>query len=253
MNMGNKYIDGHVHVPPTSEQLQQLIKFYDKYNIKKAIFAGLPWETGTNEKVIQCIKRYPERIAGLAYIDVDNDDINQIDKWLDRGFVGLKIIRTRCPYNHDKYMPFYERAQKYNAPILFHTGFLLHCEITDISCYRPIYVDTIARYFPKLRMILAHLGNPWWEEARLVISKWKNVYCDLSGGTLRQRSLDLLRNLFYNIEGVDYKLFRKVIFGTDGEMDLIVKYYQKICSYFKIPAIIQEQINYKNAFDLFFK
>ena len=30
---------------------------------------------------------------------------------------------------------------------------------------RPIYLNTIARAFPDLKIIGAHLGNPWYQEA----------------------------------------------------------------------------------------
>ena len=47
-----------------------------------------------------------------------------------------------------------------------------------------IYLDHIARLFPRLNIIGAHFGNPWWEEAWTMLKSNDNIYADLSGGTV---------------------------------------------------------------------
>ena len=45
---------------------------------------------------------------------------------------------------------------------------------------RPIYVDDVARRHPDLKMIMAHMGHPWYEECIVVARKQPNVYCEVS-------------------------------------------------------------------------
>lgn len=48
----------------------------------------------------------------------------------------------------------------------------------------PLLVDDIAVDFPKVKFVLCHLGNPWFQDAAQVLYKNDNVYADISGLTL---------------------------------------------------------------------
>ena len=108
----------------------------------------------------------------------------------DKGFVGLKAIRPAHPYDDERYFPFYERAEKLNMPIVFHTGVVSRATrsmltpglSTNSSNMRPGYAMGIAAAFPELTLVLAHLGAPWGEEAFSVALSHPNIYLDLSGG-----------------------------------------------------------------------
>ena len=45
----------------------------------------------------------------------------------------------------------------------------------------PIYIDEVAVKRPNLKIIIAHLGNPWIDETMLILNRNKNVYADISG------------------------------------------------------------------------
>src|SRR5262249_56900285 len=45
----------------------------------------------------------------------------------------------------------------------------------------PLGIDEVAVDHPKVRFILAHVGNPWMADAAEVIYKNMNVWADLSG------------------------------------------------------------------------
>jgi predicted TIM-barrel fold metal-dependent hydrolase len=81
-------------------------------------------------------------------------------------------------YAYDKnYEPAYELAEKYDVPVVFHTG--------DTSSRRaklkyadPLTIDEVAVDHPKVRFVIAHCGNPWIESAAEVSYKNPNVYLD---------------------------------------------------------------------------
>ncbi len=87
---------------------------------------------------------------------------------------------------------------------MFHTGYLSdesRCPCpsrvpTDITLMAPAAVDCMARRFPKLRILMAHFGNPWWEEAWKITWSNRNVHADLSGGTALNRSLRMWEDIF---------------------------------------------------------
>jgi predicted TIM-barrel fold metal-dependent hydrolase len=171
---------------------------------------------GGNQATLKLKRRYPERIIVFAYIDVDRDPIDDIWKYKEQGFSGLKVIQTEQRYDDQKYMKYYAEASKAEMPILFHTGFLglrpgryVHCDY-----YKPMTLDTVARYNPDLRMICAHMGNPWWDEGFLVMWKHKNIYCDMSGLSACRRDLDLWVRLF-KPNGELHEATSKLVFASD--------------------------------------
>ncbi len=45
----------------------------------------------------------------------------------------------------------------------------------------PLLYDPVAREFPDLKIILAHVGLPWSTDAMIMIRKHPNVFTDISG------------------------------------------------------------------------
>src|SRR6059058_3980058 len=82
-------------------------------------------------------------------------------------------------------------ANRYGWVVLFHTGIVLRKkfdEPEDVASHRmsAIYLEEIARRFPKITVIGAHCGNPEYEWAA-EIARWNpNVFFDLSGSTLKK-------------------------------------------------------------------
>jgi predicted TIM-barrel fold metal-dependent hydrolase len=120
--------------------------------------------------------------------------------------------------------------------VLFHTGIVnrRNPEIpTDVSSdrMRIATLDLIARRFPKLTVIGAHLGNPdyaWAGE----IGRWNpNLLFDVSGSTLSKKREDLgfFKSVFWWSSVVSphtpkssTSAFEKLIFGSDvfnGELE----------------------------------
>lgn len=96
--------------------------------------------------------------------------------------VGLKLypgynqIYLNDPLHH----PFYELAEKYNVPVVIHTGDTAgHRGVLKYS--HPLTVDEVAVNFPRVRFVMAHYGNPWIVDATEVAAKNPNVSIDLSG------------------------------------------------------------------------
>ena len=66
-------------------------------------------------------------------------------------------------------------------PVLFHTGVR---QTGSFALLCPVYLATIAANDPKLNVIGAHFGNPWYDEAAESARRDKNLYFDLTGSSL---------------------------------------------------------------------
>jgi predicted TIM-barrel fold metal-dependent hydrolase len=68
----------------------------------------------------------------------------------------------------------------------------------------------VALRYPELKMILAHMGHPWYEDTIAVVRKQPNVYAEISAIYYRPWQ-------FWNImiAAQEYLITDKIFFGTD--------------------------------------
>ncbi len=229
-----KLIDAHVHHNGDPAFLEKLVARLDQVD-GLAFLLTRPRDL---DSVKTFIARHPNRIVGFGDIQLDDPDaLKQVDQFHTAGFRGLGEITTpKKPFDDRSYWPIYERAEKYRMILLFHTGIVNRTRPeapSDVSSdrMRPGTLDLIARRFPKVTIIGAHLGNPdyaWAAE----IARWNpNLYFDLSGSTLikKQEDYRFFKSVFWwsavaspHTPKSGRSAFEKVVFGSDvfeGELE----------------------------------
>ncbi len=92
--------------------------------------------------------------------------------------------------------PVYELAEEFNLPVILHSGYLHHCcsDASERRCgfadcpldkleylSRPSQFFGAAQRFPRVKFVVAHLGNPHFSELRDLMRICPNVYTDISG------------------------------------------------------------------------
>ena len=111
------------------------------------------------------------------------DHLRRVEAQLKLGKVrALKAYLGYLHYPPDApgYRPYYELAEKYKLPFVFHTGDTFSTK-AKVRFAHPLLVDDVAVDHPKVRFVLAHFGNPWLIDAAEVVYKNENVWADLSG------------------------------------------------------------------------
>lgn len=111
----------------------------------------------------------------------DPEMMQEFDRMFDEyKLKGMKLVPCMNFYrlNDRRLFPAYEKAEAKGLPVILHTG-------GDPIPGREIYghprdVDDIASAFPKLTIVMAHLGAPFFDETKEILDKHKNVYTDLS-------------------------------------------------------------------------
>ena len=229
----------------TAEGMLDMLAYNcQRLNIFRVCLLGRPGEG--NDLVEKAKQRYPELIVPFAMVDVDQTQPRDVTDLADRGFRGLKIINPRRNYDDTTYFPVYAEAEKRGLVILFHTGIVggmidyLQFPPTSMehaaelsregesgrryepesetdswygaSRMQPIFLDGIGVAFPELKIIGAHLGYGLYDSAAAVARWRRNVYFDISGGTVVRRHL-LERNMLRSEVST-----RKLVFGSDCDM-----------------------------------
>jgi uncharacterized protein len=259
-NQAPKLIDCHVHHNGEKAFLDQLIAKLDAVD-GMALLITAPADI---KDVSAAISKHPARLVGLGEIKLDDPKaVALVDRFHEAGFRGLgELTGPQYSFDDRRYWPIYERAAQYGMILLFHTGIVNRTTPdtpSDVSSdrMRPGTLDLIARRFPKVRIIGAHLGNPdyaWAAE----IARWNpNVWWDVSGSTLikKQRDYRSFQDLFWWSSAATphspksgASAFEKIVFGSDvfdGEMaefDRALERYHRMLDECAVPAEAQRNI-----------
>jgi predicted TIM-barrel fold metal-dependent hydrolase len=255
-----KVIDVHLHHNGDPAFLEKLVAKLD--SVDGLAFLLTPPKDLDSVKGF--IARHPNRLMGLGDIPLDDPNATElVDRFHAAGFRGLgELSGPLKNYDDRSYWPIYERAEKYRMILLFHTGILARDNPdvpSDVSVdrIRSITLDGIARRFPKLTIIGAHLGNPdyaWSAE----ISRWDpNLYFDLSGSSLIKKQDDptFWKSIFWwsgivspHTPANAPNAFERLVFGSDvfngelEEFDRQLERYHKMLDACGVPKASQDMI-----------
>ncbi len=255
-----RVVDAHLHHNGDPAFLAKLVAKLDSVDG----FAFLLTTPKDLAQVKEFIGQHPNRLIGFGDIQLDDPQaIDQVDQFHAAGFRGLGEFSSPLKNYDDRgYLPIYERAEKYGMILLFHTGIVNRTNPSvpaDISVdrMRPTTLDLIARRFPKLTVIGAHLGNPdyaWAAE----IARWNpNLYFDVSGSSLikKQDDYTFFKSIFWWSGVVSPhtppggpNAFEKLVFGSDvfnGELDELdreLARYHKMLDACNVPPAAQANI-----------
>jgi predicted TIM-barrel fold metal-dependent hydrolase len=228
--VGDRIVDIHTHFQANNtEYIDEFLRVSDQLNLTGCMLT--PFK---HRKVVaDAAKKYPAQIIPFGYVDLDAPDATQqVEEFHALGYRGLGELEfVKKPYSDPSYFPVYELVNHYNWIVLFHTGIVLRGkfqEPEDVASYRmrAIYLEEIARRFPKITVMGAHCGNPEYEWAS-EIARWNpNVFFDLSGSTLTKlsgRLSDMAKYFWWTDtnEGTDTpnndpSAFTKLVFGSDS-------------------------------------
>jgi predicted TIM-barrel fold metal-dependent hydrolase len=159
--------------------------------------------------------------------------------------------------DHPGYRPYYELAERYHLPVIFHTGDT-YSPYAKLRFAHPLLVDDVAVDHPNVRFVLAHLGNPWLTDAAEVIYKNINVWADLSGlvvGAPEDFSAAERQEMLTEAQTAVRRAFRyaerpnRFLYGSDWPLAPMAAYRDFIAS--AIPEIYHPQVFEDNARTLF--
>ena len=193
------------------------IEDMDAAGVDKSVVVAVDAETTLGFKipnvlVAKMVEKYPDRLIGFASVDPHKGEkavVELEDAVRNMGLKGLKIIPHLIDvYPNGKLMyPLYEKARELGIPVLLHTGTHFHLG-RKIKYCQPIHVDEVAVDFPELKIIIAHFGYPWYQEALAVVQRNFNVYFNIAGWSPRYIP-DMV------VQHMDSILSHKVLFGSD--------------------------------------
>lgn len=257
-----KIINCHAHMI-NPNKLDKQVDLWRRKGITHTCLSALGpyYGEATNKDIKRAFLKYPDEISGFGYIRLGVDEPDIIPELRNEGFKGIKIHWPLSGYSDKKHFKIYEKAQEYQMPILFHTGYSMQPNILkdiDASRMKPAHLDTIAKHFPSLKIIGAHLGQPWCREAVATAANNPNVYFDLSGGTIKTMPKAFFSLLLSRVKTgkvgsgtfIDENIISKFVYGSDNEVKGTLKFYINFFRTFHIKKDIQYKILFRNMAEI---
>ena len=259
-----RIVDMHVHFDEGKPSfIGDLLKLSDRLNLTACVLTPFAYR----KVVAEAAKQHSAQIIPFGSVDLDAPDVvKQVEELHAMGYRGLGEMEfVRKAYNDSSYLPVYELANRYGWIVLFHTGIVLRKtfdEPEDVASgrMRPIYLEEIARRFPKITVLGAHCGNPEYEWAA-EIARWNpNVFFDLSGSTLTKmhgRLADFQKFFWWsatewhsaewNVKtpNNDPSAFIKIVFGSDTDLagvESVVNQYRAMFDACDVPERTRNMI-----------
>jgi predicted TIM-barrel fold metal-dependent hydrolase len=125
-----------------------------------------------NQAVADVIAARPDRFLGWIFLNpaVMGDAVEELERWRQLpGFIGVKLHPFWHRWPMEAALPIARRCETLRLPILIHLGF-------GASGRWQVLVDAC----PKLRLIFAHAGMPWFGKMWDAIARNPNLHLDVS-------------------------------------------------------------------------
>jgi predicted TIM-barrel fold metal-dependent hydrolase len=166
-----------------------------------------------NDFVAEYVSARPDSTVGFACVDPNESGaVKELRHAANElGLRGLKLAPPYQAFHPDapEAWAVYRAAAELGLVLLFHQGAVFTPSgVMEVA--NPILLDKLARELPELRIVIAHMGNPWHQEVIALMFKHANLYTDISARTSRPNQLRAML-----LAATDYGVHDRVLFGSD--------------------------------------
>lgn len=153
---------------------------------KEQILKSIPERTRRyNQWACSVHRQYPQLIPFISIQPILGRDgmVEELEASVREGAKGVKMHPNMNGFSPKARIlwPFYERCQELGIPILPDSGASSNRPI-GLEYGRPINFAPMLRAFPRLTVIMAHLGSAYWDERVEMAKQFPNLCFDISGG-----------------------------------------------------------------------
>lgn len=178
------------------------------------------WPEGWNHNDIaaEVAKAAPEKVIPFMSLHPLDPKVNEeYDRCVgDLGCKGIKLGPNYQDFDPtgDAAFRLFARLEHDGIPVVFHQGTSPMWD-APLEYAHPLTTDRVAMAFPRLKIVLAHLGHPWQVDCLSVVRKHPNVWADVSAQFYRPWSFWQGMRLFH-----EWGVTQKILFASDWPVTL---------------------------------
>jgi predicted TIM-barrel fold metal-dependent hydrolase len=260
-------IDAHTHISIYDNNantlegaFRKLLSDMDKNNVEYAIVIPDNLENLSDiadfNKAKDLIKENKKifLLGSPQIIQRGDSEVKKYEDLLRSGEIkGIKFFPGHDPYYPTDFRcdPYYQIANKYNAPVVFHTG--INPGKLEVAKYNdPINIIKVAKKYPNLKVVITHYFWPKMEYCYRLTKDIPNIYFELAGVgdpevIEASGGIEKIKSIL-NQTILDRP--RQVIFGTDWPMCKIEDHIEMVKS-LKLPKETEQNIFFNNAVEVY--
>ena len=213
--------------PATAEEhMRQTLAAMEQYNIVKAIVSGLvevveQWRTAAPDRILA------SPLFGRPNVDLYGRPFPQIDElrslFKSRRLSAIGEVAAQyegLTPSDPSLEPYFALAEELDIPVGIHTGSSFPGTPYQgyprfrLSLGNPLLLEDLLVRHPKLRVFIAHGGEPWRRETIALMRMYEQVYMDVGAiwlGAMGNRAAmdDWVREM------LSHDLGKRIMFGTD--------------------------------------
>jgi predicted TIM-barrel fold metal-dependent hydrolase len=198
--------------------INDYISLMDKNGIDKAVIVSFNITTAfgvcmvTNDDIVNLVSKYPERLIGFGCVDVPSPDaMDQLDYAINSlGLKGIKLVPPvqKFDISDPKYDDLWKKMVDFDIILWTHGGHQVSTKGSVAKFGHPSLIDEVAMKHEDLKIIIGHMGTPWFWDTYSVVLRHPNVYVDISAHP------DLYTYFPWDAY-IKYKIDDKVLFASD--------------------------------------
>ncbi len=192
---------------------EEYIAVMDESGIEKGLLAYGAGTMGKedNEWVLKAAERHPDRFVLTVSVDPRKgiETVRQLEKWVrDYNCRAFRLLGfdIQKPYNDKIYYPVYSKCIELDIPVTCNVG--IPAPRLPGEVQNPIYLDEVCWFFPELKIVMTHGGEPWAFTCVKLMLKWENLYYMTSAFAPKYYPPEIVH--YMNTRGSD-----KVMFASD--------------------------------------
>ncbi|MDI9913996.1 amidohydrolase family protein [Rhodococcus sp. IEGM 1379] len=171
---------GETPPPYAPFDVSRLIDRMDAAGVDKAMVCSLAQRI-ENDFLIDLVAQQPDRLFGFGQVMPQADDaIEEVQRLAAAGLPGLKLHPSMHGYmvsDHGLLDPIFQACAD--------AGMIVLVNALDDAFCSPFAIEEVAKYFPEVPTIIAHMGAVWnVPDAITVAERNPNIYLDTSATLL---------------------------------------------------------------------
>jgi hypothetical protein len=163
------------------DPVQVLIREMDTYGVAQALLPVSPDDPVS----LRAIREYPDRLLGSFMVDPVRgmETVRALESAVrDLGVVAANFFPCGCvpqvPIDDRMAYPVYAKCVELDIPIFVNTG--VPGPRVPMDAQEVALLDKVCWFFPDLRIVMRHGGEPWVDLAVKLMVKWPNLYYSTS-------------------------------------------------------------------------
>lgn len=213
-------------IQPEDDYILACIREMDKHNVAMALL-GIPEDGELNK---EALRRFPDRFFGSLTANANRgmDEVRRILRWKE--LYDIKAVTAfpaglcpQVPINDKKWYPIYAKCVELDLPFVCTVG--VPGPRVPMACQKVELVDEVCWFFPELKFVMRHGGEPWDELAVKLMVKYPNLYYSTSAFSPRHYPESIIR--YANSRGAD-KIMYAGYFPMGMSLDRIFADMEKV-------------------------